>query len=77
MLVLFNSRMLLLPAMMYFVFVNQYVWYVYIVPACFMFSQALSRRHFSSGLPEHDVVGLPALSPVWKRKRVACCKPLC
>lgn len=27
-------------------------------------SQAASRRHFSAGLPEHDVVGLPALSPV-------------
>ncbi|CBN79680.2 Dihydrolipoamide acetyltransferase (Partial), partial [Ectocarpus siliculosus] len=24
---------------------------------------AVSRRHFSSGLPDHDVVGLPALSP--------------
>lgn len=50
-----------------------YARYVYLVlsrvllPAVVMFSQALSRRHFSSGLPEHDVVGLPALSPVWKR----------
>lgn len=28
------------------------------------YMQAWARRHFSAGLPEHDVVGLPALSPV-------------
>ena len=31
---------------------------------CGVVWQAASRRHFSAGLPEHEVVGLPALSPV-------------